>query len=61
MNEAKIVLSEQQTASWADAQWRAGYLSGLQRFVAANITQVVVVADDGETVLGVYARAWSAV
>lgn len=60
MNEATIELSAAQTASWADAQWKAGYLSGLQRFVGADIERATIVDPDGK-VLGTYERAWSSV
>lgn len=60
MNEATVKLSTDQTADWANADWRSGYLAGLQRFVGTDIVNVTIESDVG-AVLGTYERAWSSV
>jgi len=60
MSEVTVELTAAQELLWANTEWRAGYLAGLQRFVGADVVRATITAPDGSE-LGVYERAWQPV
>lgn len=59
-----IELDAAQVALWnGDAQWKQGFLSGLQQALSVqpDVSVVVIKAASDASVLGEYQRTWSSV